>query len=125
MMLGLADDVSPDSFEFTWTDRLSTISFRPEDGHFDDLAEAGECCKGGYRTVGLKVSYNVADGLCRSDSQQHVHVIDRCFCNEELILPCLTYFENLAFDDGCELFSENVLSVLGWPHQMEVEPVAG
>lgn len=119
MMLGLADDVSPDSFEFTRADRLGTISFCPEDVHFDDLAKAGEGCEGGSRTVGFKVSYNVADGLCRSHSQQHVHVIDGRFHSEELILPGLTHFKNLAFDDWCELFSENMFSVLGWPHQME------
>ena len=125
MMLGLADDVSPDSFEFTWSDRLGTIPFCPEDVHFDDLTKAGEGCKGGRRTVGLKVSYNVADGLGWSHSQQHVHVIDGRFHNEELILLGLTHFKNLAFDDWCELFSKNMFSVLGWPHQMEIEPVAG
>ena len=93
--------------------------------HFDDLAKAGEGREGSHRTVALKVSYNVADGLCRSHSKQHVHVIDSRFHNEELILPGLTYFKNLALDNWCELFSENMLSVLGRPHQMEIEPVAG
>ena len=125
MVLGLADDVSPDSFELSRADRLGMISFCPDDVHFDDLAKAGEGCEGGCRTVGLKVSYNVADGLCRSHSQQHVHVIDSRFHNEELILLGLTHFKNLAFDNWRELFSKNMFSVLRWPHQMEIEPVAG
>jgi len=37
--------------------RLGTISFCPEDVHFDDLAKAGERREGGRRTVALKVSY--------------------------------------------------------------------
>lgn len=123
-MLGLADDVSPDSFEFTRADRLGTISFRPEDLHLDDLAEAGEGCEGSRRAIGLKVSYNVTDGLCRSHSQQHVHMIDSRFHNKELILPGLAHFKNLAFDDWREFFSEKMLSVLGRPHQMKIEPVA-
>lgn len=125
MMLGLADDVPPDSFEFTRADRLGTISFCPEDVHFDDLAKAGERREGGRGTVAFKVSYNVADGLCRSHSQQDMHVINSRFHSEELILLGPTHFKNLAFDDWCELFSENMFSVLGWPHQMEIEPVAG
>ena len=74
---------------------------------------------------GLKVSYNVADGLGWSHTQQHVHVIDGRFHNEELILLGLTDFKNLALDNWRELFAENMLSVLGWPHEMEIDPVAG
>ena len=93
--------------------------------HFDDLAKAGEGREGSHRTVALKVSYNVADGLCRPHSQQDVHVIDSRFHNEESILLGPTPFKNLAFDDWCELFSENMFSVLGRSHQMRIEPVAG
>ncbi len=52
-------------------------------------------------------------------------MIDSRFRNEELILLGLTHFQNLAFDDWRELFSENMPSVHGWPHQIEIEPVAG
>ena len=52
-------------------------------------------------------------------------MINSRFRNEELVLPCLTYLENLTFDDWCELFSENMFSVFGWPHQMEIEPITG
>ena len=54
-----------------------------------------------------------------------MHVIHSRLHNEELILLGPAHFKNLPFDDWCELFSENMFSVLGWPHQMEIEPVAG
>ena len=54
-----------------------------------------------------------------------MYVIDSRFYNEELILLGLTDFKNLALDDWRELFAENMLSVLGWPHEMEIDPVAG
>jgi hypothetical protein len=73
----------------------------------------------------LRSLNNVADGLCRSHSQQDMHVIHSRLHNEELILLGPAHFKNLPFDDWCELFSENMFSVLGWPHQMEIEPVAG
>ena len=70
----------------------------------------------------LTTSLTACVGLIPSSD---VHVIDSRFRNEELILLGPTHFKNLAFDDWRELFSENMFSVLGWPHQMEIEPVAG
>ena len=54
-----------------------------------------------------------------------MHVINRRFSSEQLVLFPVTYFYNLALHDWRQLFSENMFSVLGWPHQMEIEPVAG
>ena len=54
-----------------------------------------------------------------------MHVIDTRSSKKKLVLPSVTYFQNLAFHDWRQLFSENMFSVLGWPHQVDIEPVAG
>ena len=42
-----------------------------------------------------------------------MHVIDSRSSNKKLVLPSVTYFQNLAFHDWRQLFSENMFSVLG------------
>ena len=127
MMLGLADDVPPDSFEFTRADRLEHDILSAQRTSILMISLRREkVAKAAAELLVLRSLSNVADGLCRSHSQR-ARACDRQPLSQRRVDTAwsVQHFENLAFDDWRELFSENMPSVLGWPHQMEVEPVAG